>query len=96
MESALKQTRFPNNIETPSQCPGGTFSLSGDETFYRNSNGNRKCVVSSSKMPMEMVLECNFLIQFQMGVNYRAISTEGLKFQGFSIGDDFLSIFPDG
>ena len=50
-----------------SQCPGGTFSLSGGENFYRNSNGDRKSIVSSSKIPVRMVLECNFFNSISNG-----------------------------
>ena len=58
------------------QCPDGAFSLSGDENFDQNSIGGRKSIISSSKVPVGKVLECNFFpIQFPMGIkSSRAIS----------------------
>ena len=80
-----------------SQCPDGTFSLSGDEHFYPNSTGNRKSIVSGSQIPIGMVLECNFSIQFQMGTNHGVISQSGVEILGyFSTGDDFLVNFSSG
>ena len=63
-----------------SQDPAGIFPLSWDETFYRNRKREiyfRKSIVSSSKMPVGMVLKMQFL--------------KGLKFLGiFSTGDELL------
>ena len=62
---------FVSNLSciTPlSQCPGGTFSLSGDKNLYRNPDGNRKSIVYSSKTLVGIVLEWNFFIfNFQWG-----------------------------
>ena len=72
---------FEPGTATPlSQYPGGTFSLSWDENFYRNPNGDRKSIVSSSKIPVGMVLECNFCHSISNGVKSQGDSPVGLKF----------------
>ena len=77
-----------------SQCPGGTFSLSGDENFYRNPNGDRKSIVFSSKIPVGMVLECNFFHSISNGDKIIGQFPSGVEILGyFSTGANLLANF---
>ena len=60
-----------------SQCPVGTFSLSVDENFYRNSNRNKKSFVSSSK---SVSLKCNSFHSISNGDKLWDNYPMGLKF----------------
>ena len=50
-----------------SQYPGGTFTRSGDENFYRNFNRDRKSIVFSSKIPVGMVFGVQFFQSISNG-----------------------------